>query len=136
MKLLRLLPLLLIVLLSKPSTAYAGDDEKTEARITYVIHQLHLNNGKAKLVRPCLKRYYSELAEIKSSHKALKAKYEKQEKNGTLTPAQCDELFNSKQQCEMQELALKKKYYSELLSKYLTRQECYKAVKLLNDKVK
>lgn len=121
-----------IVLSCMPLHSIAGD--KRDAKIAYVVQALKLDKAvKAKFV-PILDKYYDEVSDSKEESKALKEKLAKAEAAGKLTPAQCDELFASKQAQETAELAIRKKYYAKFKT-ILTVQQAYKAIKLCNDKI-
>ena len=70
--------------------------EKDDAHIAYIFKNMRLSSEEKTKVKPILQAYYKEVSNAKASNKALKDKYDMAEDAGKLTPAQCDELFDSK----------------------------------------
>ncbi|MCF0195697.1 MAG: hypothetical protein HUK03_01360 [Bacteroidaceae bacterium] len=110
-------------------------EDKRENRIAYVIRSLRLDKKQAAVLRPHLEKYYEEMANVKSSHKALKKKYKEAEEQNELTAEQCDNLFESKMKQEAGELDVKKRFYVTFRSA-IGSQKAYKAIKLADDKLK
>lgn len=107
---------------------------KQAAHINYVLKNMKLDNATKAKFRPMLVQYYEDIASVKKDNKALKEKYKRADEAGKLTDAQCDQLFNSKQKQETDELAVRKKYYAQFKT-VLSVQQAYKAIRLCNDKV-
>ena len=122
-----------LIMAMSAQQVYAG--EKDEAHVAYVLKNMKLSKEDAAKVKPLLYAYYKDMSSAKASHKALKEKYSKAEDTGKLTTAQCDELFESKQNQEMAQLAVKKSYYAKMKT-VLPAAKAYKLMKLTNDKVK
>ncbi|MBR6170676.1 MAG: hypothetical protein IKQ51_08275 [Bacteroidaceae bacterium] len=112
---------------------YAG--EKDDAHIAYIFKNMRLSSEEKTKVKPILQAYYKEVSAAKASNKALKDKYDMAEDAGKLTPAQCDELFDSKQKAERAELDIRKAYYPKFKA-VLPAMKAYQLMKLANDKVK
>ncbi len=112
---------------------YAG--EKDAAHITYIFKNMKLSADEKAKVKPLLQEYYKEISAAKAPNKELKDKYDLAEDAGKLTPAQCDELFESKQKAERAELDIRKAYYPKFKA-ILPAMKAYQLMKLANDKVK
>ena len=112
---------------------YAG--EKDDAHIAYIFKNMRLSSDEKAKVKPILQAYYKEISAAKAANKALKDKYDMAEDAGKLTPAQCDELFDSKQKAERAELDIRKAYYPNFKA-VLPAMKAYQLMKLANDKVK
>lgn len=132
MKKILLFALVVIALYGIPMQARAG--EKRDAKIAYVLQNLKLDKTTRTKFVPLLEKYYEEVSNSKDENKALKDKLAKAEAAGKLTPAQCDQLFESKQAQETAELSIRKKYYAKFKT-ILSAQQAYSAIKLCNDKV-
>lgn len=113
--------------------SYAG--EKDDAHISYIFKNMRLSSDEKVKVKPILQAYYKEVSAAKAANKALKDKYDSAEDAGKLTPAQCDELFESKQKAERAELDIRKAYYPKFKA-VLPAMKAYQLMKLANDKVK
>lgn len=127
--------MLLAAVILMPAKVMAEPTEKQEAKIAYVLKNLKLDAATKGKLKPILAKYYEEVSASKKESKALKEKYASAEEKGKLTPAQCDQLFESKQAQESAELAIRKKYYAQFKT-VLSAQKAYQAIKLANDKVK
>ena len=112
---------------------YAG--EKDDAHIAYIFKNMRLTSEEKAKVKPILQAYYKEISASKAANKALKEKYDAAEDAGKLTPAQCDELFESKQKEQRAELDIRKAYYPKFKA-VLPAMKAYQLMKLANDKVK
>ena len=129
-----LLTALLGMLMMMPTlSVYAG--EKDAAHISYIFKNMKLSSEEKAKVKPILESYYKEVSAAKAPNKALKDKYDAAEDAGKLTPAQCDELFESKQKAERAELDIRKAYYPKFKA-ILPAMKAYQLMKLANDKVK
>lgn len=133
MKQILLTALLGMILMMPTLNAYAG--EKDDAHIAYIFKNMRLSSEEKTKVKPILQAYYKEVSAAKASNKALKDKYDMAEDAGKLTPAQCDELFDSKQKAERAELDIRKAYYPKFKA-VLPAMKAYQLMKLANDKVK
>lgn len=133
MKQILLTALLGMILMMPTLNAYAG--EKDDAHISYIFKNMRLSSEEKTKVKPILQAYYKEVSAAKASNKALKDKYDMAEDAGKLTPAQCDELFDSKQKAERAELDIRKAYYPKFKA-VLPAMKAYQLMKLANDKVK
>lgn len=133
MKQILLTALLGMILMMPTLNAYAG--EKDDAHIAYIFKNMRLSSEEKTKVKPILQAYYKEVSAAKASNKALKDKYDMAEDAGKLTPAQCDELFDSKQKAERAELDVRKEYYPKFKA-VLPAMKAYQLMKLANDKVK
>ena len=133
MKQILLTALLGMILMMPTLNAYAG--EKDDAHISYIFKNMKLSSDEKAKVKPILQAYYKEVSAAKASNKALKDKYDMAEDAGKLTPAQCDELFDSKQKAERAELDIRKAYYPKFKA-VLPAMKAYQLMKLANDKVK
>ena len=133
MKQILLTALLGMILMMPTLNAYAG--EKDDAHIAYIFKNMRLSSEEKTKVKPILQAYYKEVSAAKASNKALKDKYDMAEDAGKLTPAQCDELFDSKQKAERAELDIRKAYYPKFKA-VLPPMKAYQLMKLANDKVK
>ena len=109
--------------------------EKDDAHIAYIFKNMKLSGEDKAKVKPILQAYYKEISAAKAANKALKDKYDAAEDAGTLTPAQCDELFESKQKEQRAELDIRKAYYPKFKA-VLPAMKSYQLMKLANDKVK
>ena len=109
--------------------------EKDDAHISYIFKNMRLSSEEKAKVKPILQAYYKEVSAAKAPNKALKDKYDSAEDAGKLTPAQCDELFDSKQKAERAELDIRKAYYPKFKA-VLPAMKAYQLMKLANDKVK
>lgn len=109
--------------------------EKDDAHIAYIFKNMRLSGEEKTKVKPILQAYYKEVTAAKAANKALKDKYDAAEDAGKLTPAQCDELFESKQKAERAELDVRKEYYPKFKA-VLPAMKAYQLMKLANDKVK
>ena len=109
--------------------------EKDDAHIAYIFKNMRISSEEKTKVKPILQAYYKEVSAAKASNKALKDKYDMAEDAGKLTPAQCDELFDSKQKAERAELDIRKAYYPKFKA-VLPAMKAYQLMKLANDKVK
>ena len=81
--------------------------EKDDAHIAYIFKNMKLSGEDKAKVKPILQAYYKEISAAKAANKALKDKYDAAEDAGKLTPAQCDELFESKQKEQRAELDIR-----------------------------
>ena len=133
MKQILLTALLSMVLMAPTQGVMAG--EKDAAHISYVFKNMKLSNDEKAKVKPMLQAYYKDISAAKAANKALKEKYDAAEDAGKLTPAQCDELFESKQKEQRAELDIRKAYYSKFKA-ILPAMKAYQLMKLANDKVK
>ena len=133
MKQLLLTAILSLILMVPAQSVLAG--EKDAAHIAYIFKNMKLSSDEKAKVKPILQAYYKEISEAKSANKALKDKYDAAEDAGKLTPAQCDELFESKQKAERAELDIRKAYYPKFKA-VLPAMKAYQLMKLANDKVK
>ena len=133
MKHILLTALLGMILMMPTLNAYAG--EKDDAHIAYIFKNMRLSSEEKTKVKPILQAYYKEVSAAKASNKALKDKYDMAEDAGKLTPAQCDELFESKQKEQRAELDIRKAYYPKFKA-VLPAMKAYQLMKLANDKVK
>ena len=122
-----------IMLMMPMLSVYAG--EKDAAHISYIFKNMKLSSEEKAKVKPILESYYKEIAVAKAANKALKNKYDAAEDAGKLTPAQCDELFESKQKEQRAELDIRKAYYPKFKA-ILPAMKAYQLMKLANDKVK
>ena len=109
--------------------------EKDDAHIAYIFKNMKLSGEDKAKVKPILQAYYKEISAAKAANKALKDKYDAAEDAGKLTPAQCDELFESKQKEQRAELDIRKAYYPKFKA-VLPAMKAYQLMKLANDKVK
>ena len=109
--------------------------QKDDAHIAYVFKNMKLSGDEKTKVKPILQAYYKEISAAKAANKALKDKYDAAESSGKLTPAQCDELFESKQKEQRAELDIRKAYYAKFKA-ILPAMKAYQLMKLANDKVK
>ena len=133
MKQLLLLAIFGLMVLAPVQNIYAG--EKDAAHIAYIFKNMKLSADEKNKVKPLLQAYYKEISEAKAANKALKDKYDAAEDAGKLTPAQCDELFESKQKEQRAELDIRKTYYAKFKA-VLPPMKAYQLMKLSNDKVK
>lgn len=128
--------LLLVMLLSlaviMPSTAQAGP--KRDARMAYVLKNLRLKSDVEEKFKPLLEAYLKELSDLKDTYKNLKDELQDAIDANKLTPAQCDQLFETKQKQEEMEPAIHRKHYAKFKT-VLTTQQAYKAMKLSDDKL-
>lgn len=132
----KLLVLLVLCMgMSAGMSVALAQSSKQMAQFNYVMKNLKLTSEQKAKFRPVLMKYYEEISSVKKSYSALKDKYQKADDAGKLTDEQCDLLFNSKNKQEVDELAVRKKYYGEF-KKILPVQVAYKAIRLSNDKVK
>jgi len=109
--------------------------EKDDAHIAYIFKNMKLSSDEKAKVKPILQAYYKDISTAKAANKALKDKYDAAEDAGKLTPAQCDELFESKQKEQRAELDIRKAYYPKFKA-VLPVMKAYQLMKLANDKVK
>lgn len=115
-----------------PSFAHAG--KKRDARVSYVLKNLRLKADVQEKFKPLLEAYLEELSDLKEPYKVLKDELEDAIMSNKLTAAQCDQLFEVKQQQEDKEPALNRKHYAKFKT-VLTAQQAYKAMKLSDDKL-
>ena len=115
-----------------PSTAHAG--KKRDARVAYVLKNLRLKADVQEKFRPLLDAYLKELGDLKDPYKNLKDELQDAIDANKLTPAQCDQLFEAKQNQEEKEPAINRKHYAKFKT-VLTTQQAYKAIKLSDDKI-
>lgn len=123
-----------VVLACACAASVSAQSAKQAAHISYVLKNMKLDSAAKAKFRPMLVQYYEDIAAVKKDNKALKEKYRRADEAGRLTGAQCDQLFNSKQKQEADELAVRKKYYAQFKT-VLSVQQAYKAIRLCNDKV-
>lgn len=133
MKQLFLTAILCFVMTLPTQQVFAG--EKDDAHIAYIFKNMKLSSDEKAKVKPILQAYYKEISTAKAANKALKDKYDAAEDAGKLTPAQCDELFESKQKEQRAELDIRKAYYPKFKA-VLPVMKAYQLMKLANDKVK
>lgn len=133
MKQLFLTAIVSLILMVPAQNVLAG--EKDAAHIAYIFKNMRLTSDEKAKVKPILQAYYKEVSDAKSANKALKDKYGSAEDASKLTPAQCDELFESKQKAERAELDIRKAYYPKFKA-VLPAMKAYQLMKLANDKVK
>ena len=115
-----------------PSTAQAG--KKRDARVAYVLKNLRLKADVQEKFKPLLDAYLKELGDLKDPYKKLKDELQDAIDANKLTPAQCDQLFEAKQNQEEKEPAINRKHYAKFKT-VLTTQQAYKAIKLSDDKI-
>lgn len=108
---------------------------KDDAHIAYIFKNMKLSSDEKAKVKPLLQAYYKEISAAKAPNRTLKEKYDAAEDAGKLTPAQCDELFESKQKEQRAELDIRKAYYPKFKA-VLPTMKAYQLMKLANDKVK
>lgn len=133
MKQLFLTAILCFVMTLPTQQVFAG--EKDDVHIAYIFKNMKLSSDEKAKVKPILQAYYKEISTAKAANKALKDKYDAAEDAGKLTPAQCDELFESKQKEQRAELDIRKAYYPKFKA-VLPVMKAYQLMKLANDKVK
>jgi len=133
MKTILLTALLSMILMFPAQNISAG--AKDDAHIAYIFKNMKLTADEKAKVKPILQAYYKEISAAKAPNRTLKEKYDAAEDAGKLTPAQCDELFESKQKEQRAELDIRKAYYPKFKA-VLPTMKAYQLMKLANDKVK
>ena len=116
-----------------PSTAQAG--AKRDARVAYVLKNLRLKSDVEAKFKPLLEAFLKELSDVKDPYEDLKDELRDAIDANKLTAAQCDKLFELKQQQEEKEPVVLRKWYAKFKT-VITTQQAYKAMKLSDDKLK
>ncbi len=110
-------------------------ESKQDMHIAYVLKNAKLTTEQKTKLRPMLVAYYQDMDKAKASHKALKDKLEEKDDAWKLTEAECDQLFESKQKQEKDQLDVARKHY-QAFKTILPANKAYKVIRLCNDKVK
>lgn len=124
---------LLLLAVTIPANAYAGDKATNAQRVKYVVKNLKLGKDVQAKIQPLLTSYLRDKDAAEAAYESLKDKYKSAIKSNKLSEQQAQQLLNAKWTAAEKELAVKRAYEKKFRT-VLSAAKTYQCFDLLNDK--